>query len=555
MRDTTHETGGSLKEYRAKRNFRQTTEPPPVVAKPKKGGALFVIQKHDASRLHYDFRLEVDGVLKSWAVPKGLPMTRGERRLAIQVEDHPFDYAHFEGTIAEGNYGAGTVMVWDTGEYQAQLDLRRGLAEGKLHLTLHGRKLNGEWTLVRLRGREEGEKPAWLIFKSGSDASPVKGMDDSVLSGRSMEEISRSRVQWKSNRKAKGIREKATRRMAPKGIAAKEEGERAGKAVFVTPMKCRLISGPPASGDWRYELKFDGIRAIAVMNKKAATLYSRAENDLTARFHEIGEAVEKLAETSMVLDGEIVALDKEGRSSFQLLQSPDISPGKKPPIYYYIFDILHLNGRDLKKLPLERRREILQSMLEKAGDPLRYSASLEADPKKLLAEVRRRGLEGLIAKRSGSTYEAGLRTGSWSKIKVLNEQELVIGGYTAPQGARQKFGALLVGFYERGKLLFASKVGTGFSDETLKKLHQRFQTLRMRECPFANLPEKKGGRYSQGLTLSAMKQCVWVKPELVCQVRFAEWTRDGHLRQPAYMGLREEKKAREVKRERAQSAV
>jgi bifunctional non-homologous end joining protein LigD len=486
-----------------------------------------VIQKHDASRLHYDFRLEAGGTLKSWAVPKGVPFKKGEKRLAVQVEDHPLDYAAFEGVIPEGQYGGGTVMVWDTGTYESLgSDPLKDLAAGKLHFALHGKKLNGEWTLVRIKGAGDHD---WLLIKSGEDTRPVsrKKDDESSLSGRGMARIARERnAEWRSGRE-----------------------EKAAKLKFIAPMKATLVAKPPADGDWVYELKFDGYRALALKSGGQAQIFSSNGKDFSARFPEITEAVAGLPARTAILDGEIVALDDEGRSSFQLLQALEIGD-ERPPLAFYVFDLPHHNGADLLAKPLQERRKQLSTLLRDAAEPIRESAEIRGDPNKLLAEVRRRGLEGIIGKLRDSLYESGRRSRAWIKLKCVSEQEMVIGGYTPPEGTRQHFGALLAGYYQGKELRFAGKVGTGFNAALLKLVYGKMHALRRSSCPFANLPEKQQGRWAQNITPREMKVCHWAEPKLVCQVRFSEWTQDGKLRHPVFLGLREDKEALDVVRER-----
>jgi bifunctional non-homologous end joining protein LigD len=539
----------------------------------------------------------MDGVLKSWAVPKGFPTKRGDRRLAVQVEDHPIEYGGFEGIIPEGNYGAGTVMLWDSGAYDVSGDdpsraLRDG---GQLHLSLHGNKLKGEWTLVRMRPREgdDEDKPQWLLLKSGSDIPPIskRAEEHSVLSGRSLEQIaSAGDREWQSDRSSrgkKGVKLVAARPAFPNGRAGtagraasvlplpkgegRGEGERdvklstrsgpptkaqinlhrlpKKKPAFVEPMKALLIEELPKGPDWIYELKFDGVRALAIKDNRDVKLVSRSGKDLGSKYHELLETLIKLPAKKAVLDGEIVALDEKGRSSFQLLQSYQMAGARKPPLFYYVFDLINLNGKDLTAVPVYQRKAMLETLVAKVSSAVRFSPSIRADSARLMREMKARGLEGLIAKRRDSKYEPGRRSGAWVKFKWTNEQEFVIGGYTQPKGTRTHFGALLVAYYKKSKLLFAAKVGTGFDQELLESLYNKFKKLIRPECPFANLPEKRPG--SSGLSAAEMRRCTWLEPKLVCQVRFAEWTRDNHLRQPAFLGLREDKDPKEVDREKA----
>src|SRR5213593_1871438 len=321
------------------------------------------------------------------------------------------------------------------------------------------------------------------------------------------------------------------------------------KPHFIEPMKAKLVEKPPATGDWIYELKFDGIRLIAVRADKKVSLLSRNQNDLSARFPEVAEAVKNLAARECVIDGEVVALDDEGRSSFQLLQALEME-GRKSPVYFYAFDLLQLDGKGLVGLPLEARKNVLEKLSGDADDPIRYSGAIGSDAEPLLDEVKRRGLEGLIGKQRDSVYEPGRRSGVWIKLKCVNEQEFVIGGYTPPAGARKHFGALLVGYYDKGRLFFAGKVGTGFDSKLLSTLHKQMRAEERSTCPFADLPSKQNGEWVQGITPGEMRKYSWVNPKFVCQVKFAEWTRDRKLRQPVFVGLRHDKNSREVVREK-----
>jgi bifunctional non-homologous end joining protein LigD len=563
-----------LAEYNKKRDFKVTAEPSgKPLPKLVKGACRFVIQKHDASRLHYDFRLEMDGVLKSWAVPKGLPWEKGEKHLAVEVEDHPVEYATFEGIIPQGQYGGGTVMVWDRGEYHVYgEDPMKALRDGRMHMVMAGEKARGEWSLIRTQ--MEAGKPQWLLLKSGTGMKPLskKRDDQSVKTGRTMAQIAAQKdAEWQSNReeeKKPTLKTRIKAALKKKGQAAPErenEGHRGrrsaaslpealeklpkAKADFVEPMKARLTDSPPSGSDWSYELKFDGFRVCAVKKRSEIHLFSRNGNELRSRFPEVVDALKDFPAEECVLDGEVVALDEEGRSSFQLLQGVEIG-GQKSPIVFYVFDIMQVNGRGLTGLPLTARKEVLAKLCEGLGDPVRFSGEISGDAPTLLKEVQRRGLEGLIGKLRDSRYEPGGRSGSWIKLKCVNEQEFVIGGFTPPQGARQHFGALLVGYYDKKKFLFAGKVGTGFNTKSLASLHKKLKSERRDDCPFADLPSKQGGQWVQGITPSMMRKMTWVNPVFVCQIKFAEWTRDAKLRQPVFLGLREDKKATEVVRER-----
>jgi bifunctional non-homologous end joining protein LigD len=527
----------SLKEYSRKRDFKKTAEPHGQHV--SGAGRRFVIQKHAASRLHYDFRLEIGGALKSWAVPKGVPFAKGEKRLAVEVEDHPVSYIDFEGTIPKGQYGGGTVMVWDRGTFEPLSEHpAKELAGGKLHFVLHGQKLEGEWYLVRLRGGKD-----WLLIRGQNDMRPVskKADDTSALSGKTMEELSKGTRVWQS---------KPSPCVKPVITKPKEENRGTlGAPAFIEPMKARMAASPPEGG-WIYEIKLDGFRTLALKDGNKVRLLSRNEKDFGEKFPEVAEAVAKIAARDAILDGEVVALDAKGRSSFQLLQAYDLGE-ERPPIFYYVFDLLRLNGVDLQKEPLAVRKAKLAKILKSADGVIRYSASLEGPVIKLLKQAKKLGLEGLIGKRNDSVYEAGRRSGAWIKLKLHHEQEMVIGGYTGPEGSRSHFGALLVGFYEGLSLRFAGKVGTGFNDALLKELYSRLQKIGQGNCPFTNLPEEKSGRYGGGMTAAEMKRCHWVKPKLVGEVKFSEWTRDGKLRQPVFLGLREDKETAEVIREKA----
>ncbi len=509
-------TAPALATYRGKRNFSKTPEPSGNSEPAARGaGRAFVVQKHAASRLHYDFRLELGGTLKSWAVPKGVPLKKGERRLAVAVEDHPLDYGGFEGVIPQGEYGGGTVMLWDRGTWEpVGRQPAKDLAAGKLHVILHGEKLRGEWALVRLQEEEN-----WLLIRMGDDAAPISRArdDESVLSHRGMKEIATHGETYDPT--------PTNAPRAPRRPAASEP-----PPDFIAPMLAKLVARPPA-GEWSWEVKFDGYRVLARKHGAEVRLLSRNGLDLTERFAPIAEAIASLDADSALFDGEVVGLDAEGRPSFDAL-----GPADEAQLAYYLFDLPWLAGESLTDMSLEERRQKLQQILENTTPPLFYSASLQGEAGILLREAARLGLEGLIAKRSGSAYEAGGRSGAWVKLKCLAQQEFVIGGWTDPQGSRQHLGALVLGYHAKGALKFAGKVGSGFDTATAAALHRALAPLASDECPFADAPK-------------SLRRAHWVRPELVCDVRFTAWTRDGHLRHPVYVRMRPEKKATTVHRE------
>jgi bifunctional non-homologous end joining protein LigD len=438
---------------------------------------------------------------------------------------------------------------------------------------------------VRIRGRDD-TKNQWLILKTGGDTkAPSKKLEDqSVKTARTMKQIAEDRdAEWESNRDEKdasatsrfkarireSIKKKANGKIVRQAhrLRAEKQGNRSGrptgaslrdlpaaKARFVEPMKAKLVEKPPATGDWIYELKFDGIRLIAVKSDKKVSLLSRNQNDLSARFPEIVDAIQNLPARECVIDGEVVALDEEGRSSFQLLQAREME-GRKSPVYFYAFDLLRLDGKSLVGLPLEARKSVLEKLsasvaaADDRGSSIRYSGAIGGDAKRLLEEVKRHGLEGIIGKQPNSVYEPGRRSGAWIKLKCVNEQEFVIGGYTPPQGARKHFGAILVGYYENKNLVFAGKVGTGFTTKSLAMLYKKFRAEERADCPFVDLPSKQNGQWVLGITPSMMRKMHWVNPVFVCEIKFAEWTRDRKLRAPVFLGLREDKRAADVVRE------
>ncbi|HYT51031.1 MAG TPA: DNA ligase D, partial [Gaiellaceae bacterium] len=468
-----------LKEYRRKRDPKKTSEP---FGKTKKRGKqpIFVVQRHDARRLHYDFRLERDGALASWAVPKGVPLDTGQRALAVHVEDHPLDYAGFEGEIPKGQYGAGTVEIWDSGTYELVEEKK----DGGLTVRLHGKRLEGTWTLVP--AHLDGNEKNWLLLKK------------------------------------------------------REEGaEQQQQARDYSPMLATLGDQEvPKGPGWLFEVKWDGFRALARVSQGEATLTSRQGNDLTQRFATVTKEIPKAVKTpDCVLDGEVCALDEQGRSSFSLMQQG--KPGT--PIVYFVFDLLELDGEPLVDLPLTERRKRLEKLLERRNKTVRLSEAFE-DGEALYEAAKQQNLEGIMAKRADSRYAVGRRTRDWLKVKTHGRQEFIIAGYTKGQGRRAgTFGSLVLAVRRGPNLEYVGNVGTGFTGEEIEKLLTKLRPLERKTPPFNEVPKMPKVRKGD---------VVWVEPKLVCEVEFAEWTHDGRLRAPSYQGLREDKAADEVHRER-----
>jgi bifunctional non-homologous end joining protein LigD len=525
----------ALEPYRRKRDFTKTREPAPSVptSSLQRGDRLFVIQKHAASQLHYDFRLEMGGTLKSWAVPKGPPYDLHERRLAMATEDHPMDYAKFEGIIPKGEYGGGTVMVWDTGTYHL---IDGNYWKGKLHFVLNGKKLKGEWVLVKGNDRD-GKGNVWYLIKAGSAIKRISEKRDnsSALTGRNLGQIAKSEdAVWHSNRTA-----------AQKIPTGNGDGTSAIKLPeirirFIEPMLSETVDELPEDSDlWSYEIKLDGYRCLALRDESGVKLYSRKKNLLNSRFPTVVKALESI-EPGTILDGEIVALDNNGRPSFNLLQNSRFTAKQ---IHFYAFDLLVERNKNIMGLALEKRRELLAIRLEDVADPIRLSESIDGSPQEIVAAAKELSLEGIIAKRKDSIYQPGKRSRAWLKYKINKVQPFVIGGYTPAN----PFDALIVGYYEDDSLLYAAKVRNGFVPRVRREIAQNFAGLEEESCPFANLPEKR--RTQWALTREEMKSCVWLKPELIAQIEFVEWTPDKHLRAAKFVGLREDKDAREIVRE------
>lgn len=510
-----------LQEYQRKRDFAASPEPSGKQARGTTARALqFCIQKHDASHLHYDFRLELDGTLKSWAIPKGPSLDPSVKRLAVHVEDHPLDYASFEGNIPEGHYGAGDVIVWDRGLWLPDGDPMKDYERGRLSFELQGEKLGGRWSLFRTH--LAGKKEQWLLVKSADgQARKAKDYDileaepDSVLSERSLPSTHPAK-------KAAASQKAATSTALPKQLK---------------PQLATLVDTPPA-GDWCYEIKFDGYRILARIDHGEVRLFTRNGHDWTAKMPRQVAALKKLKLDSAWLDGEVVVADDNGVADFQALQNAFDSDSDEQ-ITYYLFDLLHLDGHDLRQAPLQERRAALAKLLTKAPTALRYSATFDEPVASLLDSACRLDLEGLIGKRRDSPY-IERRSSDWIKLKCNQRQEFVVLGYTDPKGSRNGFGALLLGLHDAGELRYAGKVGSGFSSTTLDSLHQRLQPLRSTRPPLANPPT---GAEARGVH--------WLKPELLAEVSFAQMTREGVVRHAVFHGLREDKPARDINLERA----
>jgi len=526
----------ALDAYRRKRDFTKTPEPGPALPKSSRQGSrkLFVIQKHAARRLHYDFRLEMSGTLKSWAVPKGPPYELNERRLAVAVEDHPMDYAKFEGIIPRGEYGGGTVMVWDIGTYEL---IDGNYWQGKLHIFLSGKKLKGEWVLVKDAGRD-GKDNVWYCIKAGASVAPLSAdeEDSSALSGRSMEEIAGAAdAVWHSNRNGSDA-------IVQTDSASDETLDPLpkGKVKFIEPMLAKSVTELPHDRRaWIYEVKVDGYRCLVGKDQSAVKLWSRRGNLFNRDFPGLARACAVLPADTLV-DGEVVALDQQGRTSFNLLQH---RRSQASAIRFYAFDLLVYKGHSTINLEISERHDLLAQALANVDGDVQLMQRFETSPAELIRAAKRLGFEGIIAKRRDSLYEPGKRSGAWVKYKINQGQEFVIGGYTPGH----PFDAVIVGYYRDGQLIYAAKVRNGFVPRIRREVAKRLKALETEVCPFANLPEKK--RTAWALTKEEMKKCVWIRPELVAQIEFTEWTPDGHLRLATFAGLREDKTAQEVVRE------
>jgi len=531
----------ALEEYRRKRDFRKTPEPAGVAAPHEKTGAglSFVIQKHAARRLHYDFRLELDGVLKSWAVPKGPSLDPGEKRLAVHVEDHPLDYGAFEGVIPEGEYGGGTVLLWDRGTWiPLDPDPEAAYRKGSLKFILNGQKLHGKWALVRMGGKAANERREnWLLIKERDDAALPQSGDSvvtdnplSVTTGRSLDTIASDRDWvWHSNREDN---EKPPIRSVP---LERLPGARKGPMPeSIKPQLAALSDKAPEGDEWLHEIKYDGYRLLARIEDGTVRLITRGGLDWTAKFSELAHSLGELPLDSALIDGELVHLEPEGTTSFSGLQDA-ISSGKTGALNFFAFDLLYRDGWNLTDAALEDRKTALAEIISpQAQGILRYSDHQIDRGPAFLRQARSFKLEGIVSKRRTDPYRPG-RTRSWLKVKCRNREEFVIIGFTDPDGSREGFGALLVGYYDpQGKLRYAGRVGTGFNAAQLIELRKRLESL-VRADPPAPLP--KG---------VSRKGVHWIEPQLVAEVEFADWTADAILRQASFQGLREDKDARDV---------
>lgn len=595
----------ALEEYKRKRRFEETPEPPPKVA--TKAGNRFVVQKHDATRLHYDFRLEMEGVLKSWAVPKGPSLDPGDKRLAMQVEDHPVSYFDFEGNIPENNYGAGTVIVWDVGTWQplspvavngkyvpgTEAEAATMIAKGDLKFRLNGKRLKGDFALVKMRGRRPGSKGnEWLMIKKHDDqvveGYDIEALDQSVLSGRTLEQVAgdAGSAEWKSRPGGRGKLKAAWLADAVARVEKKNEKkkkqeldtgdteERRGKAkkkssvssvvkavpstaestskgvkrpmpLKIHPMLAESIEKPFDGEEWLFEIKWDGYRAIAFIDGGKVRLVSRNQNDLTPRYPELKDMAQYIDAKTAILDGEVVALDEEGKASFSLMQQRTgfRTGGRRAvanaavPVLYYAFDLLYLDGYDWRRVALEERKRKLKDLVL-AGDSVRYSDHYENRGKALFDMAQKTGLEGIVAKKRASFYEER-RSREWQKIKIRKRIECVIGGYTEPEGSRSHFGSVVLGLYDKkGRLIHVGQAGSGFNQKSLGEISKVLKNLETKKNPFFGEVE-------------ALRKVSWVKPELVAEIEYGEWT-DGtsegserKLRAPVFLGLRDDKDPKE----------
>jgi bifunctional non-homologous end joining protein LigD len=569
-----------LSLYKKKRRFNETPEPEGK-EKSSKGFFRFVIQKHDASHVHYDFRLEMEGVLKSWAVPKGPSLNPVDKRLAMQVEDHPYDYRNFEGVIPAGNYGGGTVIVWDEGTYEPmeaeglnrkeqEKHLLKQLYSGNLKIRMHGKKIKGDFALFQMKGR--GERSWILVKKNDEFASEVDVTENekSVKSGKTLVQVAKANgatvnhpeAHGKENGKAQTVAGKTVQLLSKtqrksasaKGVKTSDKSSKSGSnnkkkaglikellgdsfslvnksgmPTDVVPMLASLIDEPFDNDDWIFEIKWDGYRAVAYCNGKSVELISRNLTSFTEKYGPVTQAFKQL-KLNAVFDGEIVAVDEKGLAAFQSLQNWQNTPVQ---LKYFVFDIIWLDGYDLTRIPLIERKKILREIIPADDEIIKYSDHVIGKGREFFEAAVSQGLEGIMAKKANSIYQVDKRTENWVKIKVNKRQEVIIAGFTQPRNSRKFFGSLLLGLYDGNELVYVGHTGSGFNTKSLENIYNKLQPLVTKECPFQKCP--KGNM-----------PVTWVKPKLVCEIKFAEWTKDRIARQPIFMGLRVDKKAKDV---------
>lgn len=520
----------SLHKYQSMRDFGETPEPKGKVGKRK--GHSYLIQKHDATRLHYDFRLELDGVLLSWAVTRGPSLNPADKRLAVRTEDHPLQYGKFEGIIPSG-YGAGTVILWDNGSWEPEEDPHEGLKKGSLKFTLYGQRLKGSWALVRLKPRpgESRKRENWLLIKhrdryASETAIATDQWDTSVESGKTVEQMSRGGDPKKQKRAT-------TRATKAKARKASPDDSKLPRRIpaFVEPQLAQLREAPPVGNEWLHEIKFDGYRIQAVMHGGRIRLFTRNKLDWTKRYERTAKALAALKLGDGTLDGELVAMDAGGKASFSHMQAAGEDASIK--LVYNVFDLLNEGGVDIRSLPLAERKARLASLIGDGSEFVKYSDHIIGDGDQVAASACSMKLEGVISKRADAKYSSG-RSPMWIKSKCIGEDEFVIGGYRLSDKQGRAFRSLLVGEFDKGKLIYRGRVGTGFNDETFKTLLPELKKLERKTSAFVSTPA------------DARRNVVWVEPKLVAQIAYLETTPDGHLRHPSYLGLREDKQAKDV---------